>query len=738
MWGDKALNITVARAGFWDHRGANTAVDRCTFQQLRGWLEEGDTEAVESAFRLPEAEPGTPSRPCQVGGARLVLRFPRGVVPQSATLDIDEGRISVDLAGDGGEAGRLGITQAPDRELTSLHLPPDLADEIGFELIPAWEWIGEDLSDRGVRLPEVRAPGEPEGIHSVVQSLPEDAGLAVAVRRRGPHLLLATAKGDPPDDDPLPQATALLERDAGEVKSAAGRTWGEMAETAPRLELPDATLMRMYEYGLARLAGCTMADSPGAVPAGLQGPFMEDTALPPWSNDYHFNVNVQLMYRPLLPTNLHGHFAPLWEMLRGWIPRMQRRGEDFFGTPGALMLPHATDDRCRPIGTYWTGTIDHGCCAWIARLAWLYYLYSGDEDTLREVAWPLLAGAFEGYYAMAERVPDGAGGTRLSLPVTVSPEYGGSGPDAWGRDASFQLAAWHSVVEALRGAAEVLGRPVDARWDEVAEDLPPYTLLEGAPDEAASGLSLQQFTGRDSDRRIAVWEGQDLAESHRHHSHMACFYPFETVDPLDPDHAEVAANTYDTWTYRGAGMWSGWCLTWASILCSRYNRPTAAVAWLRWLGTAFSNEGGNTNHDGAPGSTILTGRSAERARRRGGREIIQLDAALGAVTAVLELLVQPRRDAVHVLPALPVGWRSLEFDGIGCPGGFRLGATVRRGRPQEIRVRSTRDGTLRLAHHMGDKVRVDGVMRKGDVLEIAAEPGQSLTVRPADAEGRVD
>ncbi len=65
---------------------------------------------------------------------------------------------------------------------------------------------------------------------------------------------------------------------------------------------------------------------------------------------------------------------------------------------------------------------------------------------------------------------------------------------------------------------------------------------------------------------------------------------------------------------------------------------------------------------------------------------------MGALNAVFELLVQNRRDAIHVLPSLPRRWRALSFDGIRCEGAFLVGATVAGGRVVEVRVRSLRGG----------------------------------------------
>jgi hypothetical protein len=344
----------------------------------------------------------------------------------------------------------------------------------------------------------------------------------------------------------------------------------------------------------------------------------------------------------------------------------------------------------------------------MGQLAWLHYRYSLDGRVLREVAWPLLAGAFNGYWAMLEE-RDGA----LSLPVSVSPEYRGDAIDAWGRDASFQLAALHFLAATLPQAARLLGQPEDPRWEEVRRRVPPYALVgpEGAP-------------------RIGLWRGQDLDESHRHHSHLGAVYPFRTVDPSDPAHAAAVRSSLQHWIYRGAGQWSGWCVPWASVLCARAGMPDAAVVWLRYWKDVFTNQGHGTLHNGAfPGMTTIWG--WPRDARGELLEIMQMDAGMGAVTAVQELLVQCRGDVVAVLPGIPTAWRALSFDGMWVEGGFRVGASVSGGRVAEVRVESISGGRLRLAHGIQGDWTVDGAAGAGPLLEIDTRPGQRVVLRRA-------
>ncbi|MEN9938580.1 MAG: hypothetical protein RLZZ387_5159 [Chloroflexota bacterium] len=708
VWGVDTLNITVGRAGFWDHRGGNLFASRTTYAEVRALLEAGDEAGLRRVFALPDRRPGQPEHPTQVGGGRLELRFAQGFRPVRAVLDTACAALVVSLLAPDGREAVVTVRQAIDAELAWVVLDDAAHGPVEVRLVPTWEHVGAELAAVSCAPPE-RWEGERSG--GFCQRLPEDPALALAWERRasgqsGPGaaassaLVIATALGD----DPAGAARELAR--ASDLEAAAARAeawWGAYWRDVPRVSVPDAALQHAWDYGIYKLAGLT---TPGGVPATLQGPWIEEYQLPPWSNDYHFNINVQMIYMPCLATGRFEHLWPMWELLLGWLPRLRDNAAHFFGAPDALMMPHAVDDRCAAVGAFWTGMIDQACTAWMAQLAWLHYRYSLDARVLREVAWPLMAGAFNGYWAMLEEV-DG----HLSLPVSVSPEYNAAQMDAWGRDASFQLAALHFLAAALPEAARALGEPADPRWSEVARRVPPYALV--GPEERP---------------RIGLWRGQDLDESHRHHSHLGAIYPFRTVDPADPAHAEVVDASLRHWIARGAGNWSGWCVPWASVLCARTGMPDAALQWLRWWKDAFTNEGHGTLHNGAfPGVTSIWG--WPRDERGELREIMQMDAGLGAVTAVQELLVQCRGDVVAVLPGLPRSWQALSFDGVWAEGGFRVGATVAGGRVAEVRVESTGGGRLRLAHGIGGRWELDGAAHEGPLLDVETRPGQALVVR---------
>jgi hypothetical protein len=728
VWGDEALHITVGRAGFWDHRGGNLFASRTTYAEVRALLEAGDEAGLRRVFARPDRAPGTPEEPTQIGGGRVELRFPGGFSPTRATLDLASATLRVSLADERGNTGVATVRQAMGQELAWVELDAALGRP-EVTLVPTWRYVGEELAAVGVSPPEPLDVPEGGGF---IQRLPEDEPLALAwtLRSEGRGLraeldrgeaqhpqatpassqdplspqpsvlVIATALGD----DAAARATALA---TGGDTATAGRGaeawWADYWAGVPRVAVPDAVAQEAWDYGLYKLAGLT---TPGGVAATLQGPWIEEYQIPPWSNDYHFNINVQMIYLPCLMAGRFDHLWPMWEMLMGWQGRMLENGGHFFGAGDALLMPHAVDDRCAAVGSFWTGMIDQACSAWMAQLAWLHYRHSLDERVLREVAWPLLTGAFNGYWAMLEPHEG-----RLSLPVSVSPEYNGAQMNAWGRDASFQLAALHFLADALPKAAALLGRPEDARWARVRAEVPPYTLAGPADKE-----------------RIGLWEGQDLDESHRHHAHLGAIYPFCTVDPADPAHAEAVRNTFQHWIKQGAGLWSGWCVPWASTLCARAGMPDAAVQWLHWWRDVFVNEGRGTLHNAAfPGHTLIWGwpRNPDGTLR----EIMQMDAGLGALSAVQELLLQQRGDAIALLPGVPERWRDLRFDDICTEGGFRIGATREAGRTSEVRVRSTAGGRLVLRHGIAGAWSLNGERGEGPTLERDTAPGEELVLR---------
>ncbi len=710
VWGEgRELRITVARAGFWDHRGGNDFSTRITYAELKVLLEAGNASGIEQAFALPPSEVVSPQlgHPQQLGGARLVITLPEGWTLSRGTLLLGSATLQI-VAQRGSERATLSVRQSPTQELALVEMPADLSGAM-VRLVPAYEFLTETYERIGLRKPSVWESTD-KLAYIATQYLPADEPLSVGFRKDADRLWLGTSLASDSESrlkvllDGADQPTLIQESDMW---------WQAYWQDVPMALLPDPALQEIYDYGLYK-QGC--ATPPQGIACALQGPFMEDYQLPPWSNDYHFNINMEMIYYPALMSGRYAHLEPLWRLLDSWKGEIQKNGETFFGREGALMLPHSVDDRGKVVGTFWTGTIDHACTAWMAQLAWLHYRYSGDREVLTNTAFPLLVGAFEGYWAMLEQDSSGV----FHLPVSVSPEYRGSAMNAWGRDASFQLAALHAICLFLPEAANTLQQPIDPRWQQVSNGLPPYTTFEG----------IFHDEWQQSNERIALWEGMDLIESHRHHSHLGAIWPFATIDPLSEDHAEVVANSLRAWRYRGAGGWSGWCVPWASILMARTNQAEAAVNWLRYWQDNFVNEGRGTLHNAnTEGHSIISHPVWDHFPERRVGEVMQLDAGFGALIAVYELLVQQRHDGLHVFPGLSIYWKEASFERVRAEGGFLISARVQGGQTTEVTVEATRAEKLVLHPGLGNRFSVNGVVVEGTIWEVEAQAGQKWVLR---------
>lgn len=718
VWGiGQQLNITVGRAGFWDHRGGNDFSARTNYPEVKRLLQQGDEAGLRKAFDIDDNKDYVVHRPHQVGGGRVEILLPVGWVLSHANLNLHTGRLVIHSTHSSGKKDSLLLWQSAYTEHAFLEFPATLSKASGFSLVPSWNHTKETLEKIGVAVPFIQE-GSIQAGKAFEQSLPEDLSLGIGARLHGNRLVMASFLGK----NALEGVKKAIATDNSAIlRPPTQQYWRDYRTETPMLDLPDPKIQELFDYGLYKQA-CTT--SPQGIAAGLQGPFLEEYQLPPWSSDYHFNVNIEMIYWPALSTNRTSHLQPLWRMFREWLPRMQSTGEKFFGRPGALMIPHAVDDRLQVVGSFWTGTIDHACTAWMAQLAWLDYRYSMDTAILRELAWPLLNGAFEGYWAMIETSTGEDGKATFRLPVSVSPEFKGARMDAWGPNASFQLAACHLVARCLQQAATVLNAPADPRWQEVQDKLPLYAVYKGP-------RTLEYPESESS--RIALWEGMDLVESHRHHSHLAGIYPFAVLDSRNIAHKSIISNSLWHLTLKGAGAWSGWCVPWAATLFARNQNADAAISWLHYFMDHYTNEGRGTLHNARhTGLSIIADQPWAKAANRPNREVMQLDGGFGALTAVTELLVQNRQDGIHVLPDIPVGWKQFSFEKIGTEGAFQVSAWVKGGKVEKIKVKSLAGGPLKIWHYLGNDFMVDGVPGRGAYLDITSKKGQEIILTPVE------
>ena len=706
IWGQsRTLRITLGRADLWDHRGGMTWTKKHSFKNIRRLLESGDEKGMLRLFEEPRAPDGSPSRPSIVPLGRIDLELARPLTLRGARLDLGTGQLRISAGTREDQRMFCAVVDPRRPELILQGLRS--SDISGMTTMPAWKTAGDALAGRGFPPP---CAFDEDGISGWIQEFPADPAVAVAIRHCRSTLHIRSARGKTSGAAKgvaCRGVSATERRVAVNIQARSRKWWRSYWDSTPEISIPDADLDLLYHYGMYKFG---IVSNPKGTPATLQGPWIEEYQLPPWKSDYHFNINVQMCYWPAFHGNHLEHLLPLFDMVESWLPQLRHNAKLFIGIDDGLMLPHAVDDRGTCMGGFWTGTIDHGCTAWVAQMMYRYAQYSGDRAFLARRAYPFMLGAMRVFEEMLEHGENG----NLELPISVSPEYRGASMNAWGRNASFQLACIHRLAEDLLSASKALGKRARPIWRRILKSLPRACL-----------------TGRRGRREIALWERTHLEESHRHHSHLAGITPFDVFDLDDPAERRIIENSLERWVLMGPGLWSGWCVPWASMIHTRVGNADAACLWLEIWRRVFTNEGRGTLHDfDFPGFTMMGG-----AVRPEPGEIMQLEAGLACVAAIQEMLVHEQRGVVHLFRGAPRRWRNAGFKGMLVGGPFLISARRRNARVEQVEITSRGGTEFRVRNPWGDSAvatihrqsRTESI--EGKVLTVRVRRGETVLIR---------
>jgi hypothetical protein len=710
IWGKERINITLNRADFWDHRNDLKPTEGVsTYQHIKKAYRPEDDSWLTKVFPVPSPARGI-KRPGRLPFGRFELELKPDFYPAKGELDLATGSVVI----------RIGTT----RKKTNKTLVFDLSVNKSVMLIrdpgkviqavhvrTAWEWVRERLQQTGVREPVLAVK---PGTWGWAQACPADPALGAVCLKSKNAYVIALERG-PDAGRALGAAGRLAARtiagNLSAIRKANASWWQAYWKRAPVVNLPDDFFNKFYRYALYKFGAATNPNCPW--PAGLQGPWVEEYQPAPWGGDYHFNVNVQQVYSPAFAANQLEHLMPLFDMIDSWRDVMRRYARIVCGINDGFIIGMCVDDRNALLGLGPGVLIDHACSGWVAQMFWQYYLYTGDIKFLRGRAYPFMFGVMRVFEEMLEE-KDG----RLSLAVGISAEFGNDiYPRFMGRDPSWQLACIHMLASALQEAAEILKIPPRPVWQPIREKLPLYTLI-----------------GKAGEERIAIWEGQDLDHCHRHHSHLASIYPFDSLGELTPEKKRIVENSVDHWISMGMGKWSEWCMPWAAIIQARMGFKESPWLIFQIWRKLFVNEGLATVYLSKFGG-ITAHRKADQKKDRATNEIMQLDGTMGAVTALYEMLVHTHGGVTRVFPAVPDEWKDVSFDGIRLTGGFFISAARKNSRLEFIRIRSRRGGELML---QADGCSTMTITRKRgqDVsvqlpARLTFSPGETLVLNPA-------
>lgn len=399
----------------------------------------------------------------------------------------------------------------------------------------------------------------------------------------------------------------------------------------------------LFNYGKYLLISSSRE---GSLPLNLQGLWNAYTD-PPWSSDYHTNINLQMAYWPAEPLDLGEVHKPLLD----YIPTLVQPGEitarHYYGTDGWVC--HTSNNPFGETQPGWGIVWGHfpGAAAWLCRHLWDHYLYTQDTAFLKEI-YPTIKGAAQFW---VDWLTTDKNGNLISCP-SYSPEHG---TISAGATMDFEIA--FEILNTAITASEILGTDNTEReiWRSIVSRIPPLKIGRWG--------QLQEWT-EDIDSKT---------DKHRHISHLYALHPGTQISPITtPELAKAAAVTLKARGDKG----TGWSMAWKMNFHARLGNGDHSYRLLRNFVKPTSRSG-----------IALSGGGFYK-NLWDAHPPFQIDGNFGLVSAFIEWLLQSGNGEIHLLPALPSAIASGRFSGFKAAGGFTVSASWEQGQLTEAVIRS--------------------------------------------------
>lgn len=429
-----------------------------------------------------------------------------------------------------------------------------------------------------------------------------------------------------------------------------------------------------FQYARYLLIAASREDSP--LPANLQGIWNDNLACNMgWTNDYHLDINTQQNYWLSNIGNLHECNTPLFDYIKDLSVYGQKTAKNVYGARGwvANTVANVWGYTASGQGVNWglfplAGT-------WIASHLWTHYIYTMDENYLRNKAYPILKSNAE--FLLDYMVQDPKNGYLMTGPST-SPEnsfrYKGNELSISLMPACDRQLAYEAFASCIE-ASKILN--VDDKFRDslsiALKKLPPIII-------GKNGAIQEWFE-----------DFEEAQPNHRHTTHLLALYPFAQISPVKtPGLANAARKTIE---YRlAAPNWEDVEWSRANMIClyARLFDAKKAYESVVQLQREFTRENLLTiSPEGIAGAPY---------------DIFIFDGNEAGGAGIAEMLIQSHEGYIELLPALPQQWNTGYFKGLCIRGGGEVDLKWKDGQVQDIVIKAATDNkfTFKLVNTKGN------------------------------------
>ncbi len=428
-----------------------------------------------------------------------------------------------------------------------------------------------------------------------------------------------------------------------------------------------------YQFGRYMLIS---SSRPGGLPANLQG-IWADGLYPPWSADYHININIQMNYWLSELTNLSELHEPFLEFIDALRPSGRKTAKDIYGCDG--FMAHYTTD-------VWHITAPEGRteyamwpmgAAWCCQHLWEHYAFNENKKYLKDLAYPVMKEAAE--FCMDWLVENPDTGYLVSGP-SISPEN--RFKTAEGKDATMVMGPTmdHMIIRDL--LQNTIQASLVLKKDKKFRKKMEATLEKLDPNQIGSDGRLMEWTE----------EFEESMPGHRHISHLFGLHPGNQItEQHNADLMDAARKTIDYRLAHGGGH-TGWSRAWIINFFARLQDGEKAYENL--LALLRKSTLSNLFDTHPP---------------------FQIDGNFGGTAGITEMLLQSHAGEIELLPAKPEAWQNGYIHGICARGGFDVDMDWEDGELKEAVIFSKLGNSCKV--RLGEKV-ISLQTKKGEFIRL--------------------